>query len=94
MTVRPSWRTIRPEVIDTVSPTAALPLLATTVVGSFPQPEWLVDRSALLAGGVPRVPRPALWRVPEEIRELAQDDAARLAVRDMERAGVDISYGW
>jgi 5-methyltetrahydropteroyltriglutamate--homocysteine methyltransferase len=69
---------------------AALPVLATTVVGSFPQPEWLVDRSALLASGVPRVPRPALWRMPDELREQAQDDAVRLAVRDMERAGVDI----
>ena len=68
----------------------ALPLLPTTVVGSFPQPEWLIDRAALLSGGVPRVPRPSLWRVAEELRELAHDDAARLAVRDMERAGVDI----
>ena len=68
----------------------ALPLLPTTVVGSFPQPEWLVDRAALLAGGVPRVPRPTLWRVTEELRELAHDDAVRLVVRDMERAGVEI----
>ena len=67
-----------------------LPSLATTVVGSFPQPEWLVDRAALLSGGVPRVPRPTLWRMPDELRELAQDDAVRLAVRDLERAGVDI----
>jgi len=65
-------------------------LLATTVVGSFPQPEWLVDRTALLASGVPRVPRPGLWRLPDELREQAEDDAVRLAVRDMERAGVDI----
>src|SRR5213594_4643081 len=67
-----------------------VPLLPTTVVGSFPQPEWLVHRAALLAAGVPRVPRPGLWRVSEDIREQAQDDAARLAVRDMERAGVEI----
>src|SRR5438876_8451215 len=67
-----------------------LPSLATTVVGSFPQPEWLVDRAALLSGGVPRVPKPTLWRVPEDIREQAHDDATRLVVRDMERAGVDI----
>ena len=73
-----------------MSPAAALPLLATTVVGSFPQPEWLVDRAALLSGGVPRVPRPGLWRMPDELRELAHDDAVRLAVRDLERAGVDI----
>src|SRR5215470_10196915 len=73
-----------------MSPRAALPVLPTTVVGSFPQPEWLIYRDALLTGGVPRVPRPSLWRVPEELREQAQDDATRLVVRDMERAGVDI----
>lgn len=65
-------------------------MLPTTVVGSFPQPEWLVHRDALLSGGVPRVPRPNLWRVPEEMRDQAHDDATRLVVRDMERAGVDI----
>jgi len=65
-------------------------VLATTVVGSFPQPEWLIDREALLAGGVPRVPRPNLWRVSDAFMTEAQDDAVRLAVRDMERAGVDI----
>src|SRR4030095_4771446 len=73
-----------------MSPAAALPLLATTVVGSFPQPEWLLDRAAPLSGGGPRGPRPTLWRMPYELRELAQDDAVRLAVRDLERAGVDI----
>ena len=69
---------------------ATLPLLPTTVVGSFPQPEWLVDREALLSGGVPRVPRGTLWRVPAEVRDQAHDDAVRLAVRDLERAGIDI----
>ena len=73
-----------------MTPSRALPVLPTTVVGSFPQPEWLVDREALLAGGVPRVPKPTLWRVAEELREQAHDDATRLVVRDMERAGVDI----
>ncbi|MGH7347883.1 MAG: 5-methyltetrahydropteroyltriglutamate--homocysteine methyltransferase [Candidatus Rokuibacteriota bacterium] len=73
-----------------MSPRAALPLLPTTVVGSFPQPEWLVDRAALLSGGVPRVPRPTLWRVAEALRDQAHDDATRLVVRDMERAGIDI----
>jgi 5-methyltetrahydropteroyltriglutamate--homocysteine methyltransferase len=67
-----------------------LPRLPTTVVGSYPQPEWLVDRAVLLASGVPRVRRPSIWRVPAPLREAAQDDAVRLAVRDMERAGVDI----
>src|SRR4030095_9479952 len=69
---------------------AALPCLPTTVVGSFPQPEWLVDREALLSGGVPRVPRGTLWRVPDELRGQAHDDAVRLAVRALERAGIDI----
>ena len=69
---------------------AALPLLPTTVVGSFPQPEWLVDREALLSGGVPRVPRGTLWRVPAELRDQAHDDAVRLTLRDLERAGIDI----
>ena len=73
-----------------MSPRTALSLMPTTVVGSFPQPEWLVDRAVLLTFGVPRVPNSTLWRVPEELREQAQDDAMRLVVRDMERAGVDI----
>jgi 5-methyltetrahydropteroyltriglutamate--homocysteine methyltransferase len=64
-------------------------LLPTTVVGSYPQPEWLVDR-ALLAKGVPRVRVRELWRVPEAFLEQAQDDATLLAIRDMERAGIDI----
>jgi 5-methyltetrahydropteroyltriglutamate--homocysteine methyltransferase len=63
-------------------------LLPTTVVGSYPQPDWLVDR-AMLAKGVPRV-RVNLWRVAEPYLEQAQDDATILAIRDMERAGIDI----
>jgi 5-methyltetrahydropteroyltriglutamate--homocysteine methyltransferase len=63
-------------------------LLPTTVVGSYPQPDWLVDR-ALLSKGVARV-RLDLWRVPEPWLEQAQDDATLLAIRDMERAGIDI----
>jgi 5-methyltetrahydropteroyltriglutamate--homocysteine methyltransferase len=65
------------------------PVLATTVVGSYPQPDWLVDR-AMLAKGVPRVRMHALWRVPEPFLEAAQDDATIVAIRDMERAGIDI----
>ncbi len=64
-------------------------LLPTTVVGSYPQPDWLVDRS-LLSGKVPRVRAADLWRIPEEWREQAQDDATILAIRDMERASIDI----
>ena len=65
-------------------------LLPTTVVGSTPQPEWLVDRAALHKHGVPRTHAPDIWRVPEPLRAFAQDDATILAIRDMERAGIDI----
>ncbi|HEX5029417.1 MAG TPA: uroporphyrinogen decarboxylase family protein [Gaiellaceae bacterium] len=64
--------------------------LATTVVGSYPQPEWLIDRERLGSRLPPRVRARELWRVPEQYLESAQDDATRLAVADMERAGVDI----
>jgi 5-methyltetrahydropteroyltriglutamate--homocysteine methyltransferase len=64
--------------------------LATTVVGSYPQPEWLIDRERLGSRLPPRVQARELWRVPEQYLESAQDDATRLAVADMERAGVDI----
>jgi 5-methyltetrahydropteroyltriglutamate--homocysteine methyltransferase len=64
-------------------------LLPTTVVGSYPQPDWLVDR-ALLKTGVPRVRMHELWRVAEPYLKQAQDDATILAIRDMERAGIDI----
>jgi 5-methyltetrahydropteroyltriglutamate--homocysteine methyltransferase len=63
--------------------------LLTTVVGSYPQPDWLVDR-ALLGKGVPRVRLREMWRVPEPWLEQAQDDATVVAIRAMERAGVDI----
>src|SRR5204863_7707224 len=65
-------------------------LIPTTVVGSYPQPDWLVDRSALDHHGVPRVAAPDIWRVAEPWLEQAQDDATILAIRDMERAGIDI----
>src|SRR5713101_2776524 len=64
-------------------------LLPTTVVGSYPQPDWLVDR-ALLETTVPRVRLRELWRVAEPHLAQAQDDATLLAIRDMERAGIDI----
>jgi len=64
-------------------------MLTTTVVGSHPQPDWLVDR-ALLAKGVPRVRMESMWRIPEPFLEQAQDDATIVAIRDMERAGIDI----
>lgn len=65
-------------------------LLPTTVVGSYPQPAWLVDHKALLAHRVPRIHAPEMWRVAPEFLEAAQDDATVLAIRDMERAGIDI----
>ena len=64
-------------------------LLPTTVVGSYPQPAWLIDR-AKLGAKVPRVRQPEIWRIPEPWLEEAQDDATLLAIRDMERAGIDI----
>ncbi len=64
--------------------------LVTTVVGSYPQPAWLIDTERLGERLPPRVRARELWRVPEPLLEEAQDDATRLAVRDMERAGVDV----
>jgi 5-methyltetrahydropteroyltriglutamate--homocysteine methyltransferase len=65
-------------------------LLPTTVVGSYPQPAWLVDHEALRASGVPRVRAPRVWRVAAPWLEAAQDDATRLAIRDLELAGIDV----
>ena len=64
-------------------------LLQTTVVGSYPQPDWLVNR-AMLSKVVPRTRLKEIWRVAEPFLEQAQDDATLLAIRDMERAGIDI----
>jgi 5-methyltetrahydropteroyltriglutamate--homocysteine methyltransferase len=64
--------------------------LLTTVVGSYPQPEWLIDRAALRSRLPPRVRARELWRIDGEHLETAQDDATLLAIRDMERAGVDV----
>ncbi|HJU11479.1 MAG TPA: hypothetical protein VJ728_11410 [Candidatus Binataceae bacterium] len=66
------------------------PLLPTTVVGSYPQPEWLIDRQKLTDAGVPRVRAREIWRIPPELLEQAQDDATVLAIRAMERASIDI----
>lgn len=59
------------------------------MVGSYPQPDWLADRSKL-GGKVPRLRMPELWRVPESNLREAQDDATVAAIAEMERAGVDI----
>jgi 5-methyltetrahydropteroyltriglutamate--homocysteine methyltransferase len=65
-------------------------LIPTTVVGSYPQPDWLVDREQLRSRLPPRVRAREIWRVPEPFLEQAQDDATRLAIGEMEQAGVDI----
>src|SRR5687767_6090242 len=67
-----------------------LPLLPTSLVGSYAQPEWLIDRKKLAGRFPPRVRATELWRVaPDHLAE-AQDDATLLAIRDQERAGLDI----
>jgi 5-methyltetrahydropteroyltriglutamate--homocysteine methyltransferase len=64
--------------------------IATTVVGSYPQPDWLVDKTQFQLHAVPRVRLPSVWRLPEPWLREAQDDAVRLAVADMEAAGIDV----
>src|SRR5437870_11800931 len=65
-------------------------ILPTSLVGSYPQPEWLINRDMLSKSMPPRVRVQDLWRVPLEYMEQAQDDATLLAIRDQERAGLDI----
>ena len=71
-----------------VAPSVSQPL-SSTVVGSYPQPEWLIDRDALGSHSVPRVRVSGAWRIPEPYLQEAQDDATVLAIGDMERAGID-----
>jgi len=65
-------------------------LLPTSLVGSYPQPEWLIDRQKLSHRMPPRVRAAELWRVAPEFLEQAQDDATIVAIRQQERAGLDI----
>src|SRR2546428_13923584 len=65
-------------------------LLPTSPVGSYPQPEWLIDRKKLAGRFPPRTRARELWRVSPEFLGEAQDDATILAIRDQERAGLDI----
>jgi 5-methyltetrahydropteroyltriglutamate--homocysteine methyltransferase len=65
-------------------------LLLTTVVGSYPQPDWLIDRESLAKRPPPRVRAREVWRIPEPWLEQAQDDATIVAIHEMESAGVDI----
>ena len=66
------------------------PLFPTSVTGSYTQPDWLIDRETLTAGSPPRSQRPDLWRVDAQWLSQAQNDATILAIRDQERAGIDI----
>lgn len=68
----------------------ALPLFPTSLVGSYAQPDWLIDRQKLAGRFPPRVRAKELWRVAPEFLDQAQDDATLLAIRDQERAGLDI----
>jgi 5-methyltetrahydropteroyltriglutamate--homocysteine methyltransferase len=65
-------------------------LFPTTLVGSYPQPEWLIDRGKLAGRFPPRVRARELWRIPEPYLAAAQDDATILAIRAQEEAGLDI----
>ena len=65
-------------------------LLPTTIVGSYPQPEWLIDRTKLAGRFPPRVRARDLWRVPPEFLQEAQDDATIMAIKAQEDAGIDI----
>jgi 5-methyltetrahydropteroyltriglutamate--homocysteine methyltransferase len=65
-------------------------LFPTTLVGSYPQPDWLLDRAKLAKQMPPRVRAWDLWRVAPEYLAEAQDDATILAIQDQERAGLDI----
>lgn len=67
-----------------------LPLLPTTLVGSYPQPDWLIDRAGLAGQAPPRVRMSKLWRVAPEWLEQAQDDATVLAIREQEAVGIDV----
>ena len=69
---------------------AVLPTLPTSLVGSYAQPDWLIDRERLAGRFPPRVRATELWRVAPEWLEQAQDDATILAIRDQELAGLDI----
>jgi len=67
-----------------------LPLLPTTIVGSYPQPEWLIDREGLKSRLPPRVRAQELWRIPAEHLADAQEAATLLAISDQQKAGIDI----
>lgn len=65
-------------------------LIPTTLVGSYPQPSWLVDKDILLGSGPPRVRMKEVWRLGPDLLEEGQNDAALIALHDQDRAGIDI----
>ncbi|HVD88729.1 MAG TPA: hypothetical protein VNB91_07535, partial [Jatrophihabitantaceae bacterium] len=67
-----------------------VPILPTSLVGSYAQPDWLIDRAKLAGRFPPRVRARELWRVEAEFLEQAHDDATLLAIRAQEEAGLDI----
>jgi 5-methyltetrahydropteroyltriglutamate--homocysteine methyltransferase len=69
---------------------ALLPPLPTMIVGSLPQPDWLIDRERLGHRFPPRVRARELWRIPPQYLQEAQDDATLAAVRAQEEAGLDV----
>ncbi len=71
-------------------PAAAPNALPTSLVGSYAQPDWLIDRARLRDRFPPRVRATELWRIDPQYLEEAQDDATLIAIRDQERAGLDI----
>src|SRR5271166_4784314 len=75
---------------DTIQAFMSKKLFPTSLVGSYPQPDWLIDRAQLSHRLPPRVRATDLWRVAPEFLEEAQDDATVLAIRAQERAGLDI----
>src|SRR5215210_2915918 len=64
--------------------------MLTSLVGSYPQPQWLLDREKLRGRQPPRIRAADFWRVEERFLEDAQDAATLVAIRDQERAGLDI----
>jgi 5-methyltetrahydropteroyltriglutamate--homocysteine methyltransferase len=79
-----------PRIFNPEGETMTNRILPTTVVGSYVQPEWLIDRDNLKKRLPPRVRAKEIWRIPEEFLEEAQNDATLLAIRNQERAGIDI----
>jgi len=75
---------------DDLEKLQGLPLLPTTIVGSYPQPDWLIDREGLKSRLPPRVRARELWRVPDPLLADAQEAATLVAISDQRLAGIDI----